>query len=356
MADKNITINVGFGTVAKTIFFILLLWVLYQLLDLVLIVLTAVVIATAIEPATRRLVKLRIPRVLAVIILYFVVFGIFSGVIIYLIPTLTQELGSLSKQLPDYINSLNLLDSPIAETLGEGALPSQLPFSEAINSLSEKVADISGNFLSVLSTVFGGALSLLLIVVMSFYLSVQEKGIENFLGIITPVKYERYVIDLWHRSQKKIGLWLRGQLLLALIVGVLVYLGLTIFGIKYALLLAIIAAIFELIPIFGPILSAIPAIAIAFIGPDGGLDKAFIVVILYVIIQQFENQLLYPLVVKQVVGVPSIVAIIALIAGGTLAGLLGMILSVPLAAVLMELFNDLDKEKHHLRAKGIPSG
>ena len=108
---------------------------------------------------------------------------------------------------------------------------------------------------------------------------------------------------------------------------------------------------FELIPIFGPILAAVPAVGLAFL--EGGIGSAFMVVIIYVIIQQFENQLFYPLVVKQVVGVPSIIAIIALFSGAQLAGLLGMILSVPLAAILMELFNDLDKEKHNLRVRGL---
>lgn len=351
MEHKDVNVTISFGTIAKTTFFIILLWILWQLLDLVLVVLTAVVIASAIEPAARWLIKYRVPRVLAVLLIYLLVFSVLAVIAVFFIPPLLGELSSLSTTLPNYIDRINSSESVGAVGEFTGILPdnfaNSLSVGEAIKTVSEQLNKISGNVFSLISAVFGGALSFLLIVVMSFYLAVQEKGIENFLGIITPVRYEKYVIDLWHRSQTKIGLWMRGQLILALLVGVLVYLALTVFGIRYALLLAVIAAIFELIPIFGPILASIPAILIALV--SGGASQAFIVVILYVIIQQFENQLLYPLVVRQVVGVPSIIAIIALIAGGTLAGLLGVILSIPLAAILMELFNDLDREKHHLK-------
>lgn len=125
--------------------------------------------------------------------------------------------------------------------------------------------------------------------------------------------------------------------------GTLVYLGLLIFSVPNALLLAFLAAAFEIIPLFGPILASIPAIAIAFV--NGGIPLALMVVGLYVIIQQFENQLIYPLVVKKVVGVSPIVSIVALAVGWQLAGLTGLILSVPIAAVVIELFDDFEKDK-----------
>jgi predicted PurR-regulated permease PerM len=126
---------------------------------------------------------------------------------------------------------------------------------------------------------------------------------------------------------------------------------LTILDVRYALLLAILAAVFELIPVFGPILSAIPAVGIAFV--DGGTTLALIVVGAFVIIQQFENHLLYPLVVTKVVGVPPLLIILALIVGATLAGFLGIILSVPAAAIVHELVRDIEKDR---KAKLQPTG
>lgn len=348
MEKRQITVQVDFGTVAKTVFFLALLWVLYQLIDLVLVVLTAVVLASAVEPAARWFQRYKVPRVLGVLIVYAIVFGLFLGTFVFFLPPLVQDLQGITAQLPEYLNS----DRSLLPSGGiSDSLPVSLSLSETLDDLAQTVANIQSNVFQVFSIVFGGLLSFVLIVVISFYLAVQEDGIKNFLTIITPVKHEKYIVELWRRSQNKIGLWMRGQLLLAVIIGVLVFLGLTIFQVKYALLLALIAAMFELIPIFGPILAAIPAVAIAFV--EGGASSGLLVIVLYIIIQQFENQLIYPLVVKQVVGVPSIIAIIALIAGAELAGLLGIILSVPMAAILMELFNDLDKEKHQLREEQV---
>ena len=136
---------------------------------------------------------------------------------------------------------------------------------------------------------------------------------------------------------------MQGQMILALIMGVLVYLGLTILGVKHALLLSIIAAVFEIIPVFGPTLAAVPAVIIGFV--DGGATLGFLTVALYAIVQQFENHLIYPLVVTRVVGVPALLVILALIVGAKLAGFLGILLSVPAAATIQELVKDIGKRR-----------
>ncbi|MEK7607825.1 MAG: AI-2E family transporter, partial [Patescibacteria group bacterium] len=154
---------------------------------------------------------------------------------------------------------------------------------------------------------------------------------------------EDYVLDLWKRTQTKIGLWMQGQLILAIVVGLLVYLGLMILGVRNALLFAVLAALLETIPLFGPIIAAIPAVAAAYV--DNGASAGFIVVGLYLIIQQFENHLIYPLVVKKIVGVPPILVIISLLIGFKLAGFLGILLSVPLSSMLVEFLDDVQKRK-----------
>ena len=181
---------------------------------------------------------------------------------------------------------------------------------------------------------------------ISFYLSVQEHGIENFLRIVTPLEHEAYILDLWQRSQRKLGRWFQGQILLGVLVGVMVFLGLTILNIKYAISLAILAAIFEIIPVFGPIMAAIPAVVIAFIqAPLSGL----MVLGLFIIVQQFENHLIYPLVVRKTIGVPPLLVVISLVIGGTLGGFYGIILSVPTAAVLVEFLNDIASRKARVK-------
>ncbi len=142
---------------------------------------------------------------------------------------------------------------------------------------------------------------------------------------------------------------MQGQLVLAVIVGVLLYLGLSILGVEYALLLAVLAAVFELIPVFGQFLAAIPAIAVAFVG--GGPSLALLVIGLYLVVQQFEAHLIYPVVVKKVVGVPPLLVILALLVGYELAGFLGILLSVPIAGAVQEFVTDIDLQKTRALAR-----
>jgi predicted PurR-regulated permease PerM len=182
-----------------------------------------------------------------------------------------------------------------------------------------------------------------LVVVLSFYFTMRDTGVEDFLRLITPAKREEYVVGLWLRARVKIGQWMQGQMLSSLIGGVIAYLGLLILGIPYALLLAFATAVLMLVPIFGSFLSAIPAITVAF--STGGATLALIVTGLYFIINQFEAHLIHPLVVNKVVGIPPLLVILALITGYELAGFLGVVIAIPVAAALREFLHDYDKGK-----------
>jgi len=337
--SKHLDINIPSSTILRVIFVLLAVYLLWYLKDLVLVVLASLVIASAMEPAIISLRKYKIPRIVSTLLVYISFFSIFFSVIFLLLPPILQETSSLLNTLPGYLDSIK---SSTNVDVGNS-------FANLSGQVNELLAGIKeGNFIGAISLVFGGIMSFVLIVVFSFYFAINEKGIEEFLRVLTPKEYEDYVLNLWKRSQEKIGLWMQGQLLLAVLIAVLVYLGLMILGVPHALALAVIAGVFELIPVFGPVLSAIPAIAIAFV--TGGLPLALAAVALYLIIQQFENHLIYPLVVTKVVGVPPIISILALLVGAKLAGILGILLSIPLAAVLQEIFDDWGKSKN----KGYP--
>ena len=340
---KNFSITTG--TIVRIILIGALAALLWHLRDLALIILTAIVIASAIEPAARSLRKIKVPRVIAVLVVYILFFALFFSVVFFLLPPVLEETSLLLASLPSYLETVGATDALTKEAIADTrSLINGFTLKETTQDLNTFVSALSGNFLAAVSIIFGGAISFILIVVFSFYFAVNERGIEEFLRVVTPVKKEEYVIGLWKRAQAKIGLWMQGQFLLAVLIGVLTFLGLSILGIQYALVLAVIAGVMELIPVFGPILSAIPAIAIAL--ANGGLTTALLVVALYLIIQQFENHLIYPLVVTKVVGVPPILVILALLVGVQLAGILGILLSVPIAALLQELFNDAEKARH----------
>ncbi|OIO32642.1 MAG: hypothetical protein COZ49_00280 [Candidatus Yonathbacteria bacterium CG_4_10_14_3_um_filter_47_65] len=348
--SNNITITITSGAIIKTLLFLLFFYALYLIIDVILVVLVAVVIASAIEPATKWFARYRIPRIPAVIFVYAIIAFSLAGIFYFLVPSLAQEVSGVIGIMPDYVIN-GASDTVVAQApLGGGqdivnglskglSIPATL---EGLRSLMNRFSDISGGAFEAMSRIFGGVFSFFLIIVVSFYLAVQDRGIENFLKLIIPLRHRDYVVDLWKRSQLKIGLWMQGQLILGFIIGVLVYLGLTIIRVPYAFLFAVLAALFELIPVFGPILASIPAILLGFI--TGGVTLSLVVAGFYLIIQQFENHLIYPLVVRKVVGVPPILVVLALIIGAQLAGFLGILLSVPIAATLIEITNDITRK------------
>ncbi|MDO8564560.1 MAG: AI-2E family transporter [bacterium] len=356
------TIQIGTGTLFRAVFVVLFILALLYLRDVVLVVLASVVIASAIEPFILSVIKRGISRVIAVLSTYIVLSVMFVAVFYFFVPSLLSDTANFLRQVPEVLEVIPNAISLPPESVREGAsfaeslsrdisqgdsvvreLSRPSSFSSAFVNVSQILSSFSEGFWDNVSVVFGGVVSFMLIIVLSFYLAVQEDGVGKFLRVVTPQSREAYVIGLWKRSQRKIGLWLQGQILLAVLVGLLVYLGLTVLGVKNALFLAALAGILEIIPLFGPILSAIPAVALAY--AQGGISLFLLVGGLYVIIQQFENHLIYPLVVKKIVGVPPMLVILAIIVGGKLAGFLGIILSVPVAATLVEYFDDMQRRK-----------
>ncbi len=308
--------------------------------DILLVLLATIVIASAIEPAVLWTRRKGVPRILAVLTIYVVSAIGFAALFYFLFLPLLGEFSNFVAQFPDY--SASLLSDPTSAGFFD-KVSSTLSVSDLLNHVNTLVGSLSQGAFSSASFVFGGVFRFLLIVILSFYLAVQEDGVGKFLRVITPWKQEAYVLNLWKRSENKIGLWMQGQALLGVIIMVLVYLGLLLIDLPHALLLAVAAGLFEIIPVFGPIISAIPAILIGF--GTGGMAEAILIAGLFLIIQQFENQLIYPLVVKKVVGVPPMVSILALLIGGQLAGFIGIVISVPVATILIEFLNDLEERK-----------
>jgi predicted PurR-regulated permease PerM len=336
MGEANITISTT--TIIKTVLILVGAALLYFLQDVVLIILTSIVIASAVEPATKFFEKYRIPRMVGVLLLYVVFIGAFAGIMYYLVPPLVHDLRTIS-------TGISTVTAPASDTglLASLGISEDFSLDAVTDALLSQLQQLSANPWQAFSKVFGGLLTFGLILIFSFYFAVQETGVDDILRVVTPPEHQAYVQGLWKRTQDKIGKWMQGQLLLGVLIGVLTYIGLTILDVPYALMLALCAGLFELIPVFGPTLSAVPAVAVAFV--HAGPTLAILVVGLYIILQQFENHLLYPLVVTKVVGVPPLLVIVGIIVGAKLAGFLGVILAVPMSALLLELVNDLQAQR-----------
>jgi predicted PurR-regulated permease PerM len=346
MIDENRRMTITTGSWVRGVAVVVLAYILFQVHQFLLGIMVSIVIASAIEPIALAARRRGLPRLPTIIGIY-VMTALFLSIFFYfLLLPLIGEVTAFVKTLTVYSNSM------VNDSILSGMFESQNVFSgidtpAIIGDLSSYLnnfsAYLSKGVFTSLSAVSGGVMSFVLIIVLSFYLAVQDDGISKFLRIISPVQHESYIINLWRRSHMKIGRWMQGQILLGVLVMILVYVGLLIIGIPHALLLAVLAGIFELIPIFGPIIAAIPAIFVAYAAD--GTSTALIVGGLYLFIQQLENHIIYPMVVKKVVGVPPMISIIALVIGGQLGGFLGLLVSVPVAAVLMEFIADLEERK-----------
>lgn len=344
-SGKNVQINISVGAVVKTVVVLSALAVLYYLFDLVLVIISSVVLASAIEPMVEWLGKKGVNRTVSVLAIYIASFVSILAMLYFLLPPLLHDFRGLSTTIPDRLETISDYTKESAFSLSNISLDlaGNLTLNDLALVLQSSFGGLTGGAIQTASILFGGVFSFILIIVISFYLAVQEDGVENVLKVITPVKHEKYIIDLWKRSRKKIGLWMQGQIFLGIFMAIFVFLGLSLLRIKYALLLALLAGVFEIIPYFGPILSAAPAVLLGF---SDNVVSGFLVLGFYVIMQQFENHLLYPQVVKKMVGVPALLVIISMIIGGKLAGFLGILISVPVAAVLMEFLADWEKKKH----------
>ncbi len=346
MSNTNHThVEITTTTIFKVILIILLFVLLYVLKDVVIIFLFALIIASAISPFANWLDEKKFPRLLGVLLLYLTVFGLFVFVFALIIPFVADELGNLTQVLPNLLQKL----SSSLENVQKGS-PQYFDFLSELQNILEGLSNYlqqsAQSIISVIASVFGGIFSFIAIIVISFYLAVTRKGIESFLSSVVPDEYESYVINLWERTEVKVGRWLQGQLLLGLIVGLVVYVGLSLMNIKFALILAALAMVLEIVPMVGPVVAAIPSVFLAIMQSP---TLALWVTLFYIVVQQLENHILVPLVFGKTIGLNPVVVIIALLVGQQLAGIPGMIISVPLSTIIVEMIDDLAKHKEDLK-------
>src|SRR3989344_585511 len=340
-------ISISTGTIIRAVLVLLGILLIWILRNLVLVLLTAIVIASFVESAVPFLKKIKINRIVGIVILYIICLVVFAGLFYLFAPLLITEIFNFSSFLSSYIPGISFLDYfQSDEFSGAKEIVANLPQNVSLSTLLSVskafVVNLSGGFFQTLSVAFGGIFNVILIVLISFYLSIQERGIENFLRLIFPIKYEDYVVDLWERSSRKIALWMKGQVVLGMVVGVLIYLVLSLLGIEYALLFAIMGGIMEMVP-YGILVALIPAFSFSYL--SGGVGSALMVTGAYIIIHQFEVFLFSPVIIKKIVGLSPIVIILSALIGFELSGFWGLILAIPVAVIVMEFLSDLEKQK-----------
>lgn len=336
---QKVSINITTTSLIKIVVFIVLLLALYTVRDIILVIIISMVLASAMDPLVDWLYrKARFPRALSVILVYAVFVSFVVMVIYFLIPPLAEQFNQLAGRLKDFKTELSFRTSTFAKVLD------QLGITGGFSALGQNFARIASNFFQTTLGVFSGIVQVIAVLAITFYLISSESGLKNFIKSLVPFKHQAYAMTLTDKIQKKMGHWLLGQLVLSGFIFLLTFIGLSILGVKYALALALLAGLLEIVPYLGPILSAVPAIFVAFVQSP---PLALFVVLLYIVIQQTENYILVPKVMGKTVGANPVVILVAVLVGFKLAGIVGMLLAVPIVAAVQVFVNDFIESREH---------
>ncbi len=334
--EKNLTINISSLTLLKVLLVILAVFFLFYIREVVLILFVAIILGSAFAPWVNWLGKYKIPRSVSILFIYLVMILALAGITYLIIPPIVVEVNQISKDFPFYweeiIQGVENFQN-YSDSRGWNA-----NIEQSLDSLRSNLGTAATGIFNTVSSFFGGIISFFLILVITFYLTVEDQAVKRMSRAFIPAKFQPYLNHLFNRMQEKIGYWLRGQLLLSLIIFLFCWIGLMVLGVKYALVLALFAGITELIPYLGPFIGAVPAVLIGFTQSP---MIAVGVIILYTIIQFLENNIIVPKLMQKVVGLNPVVTIVAIMVGFKLAGVLGIILAVPVTTALGVAIEDL---------------
>jgi predicted PurR-regulated permease PerM len=327
--------DISWESLWRVLLFVVLVAILYEGRQIILGLFLAIIISSGLEGIVNALARIGLPRSISVILI-FLVSVVLVVFIIYAI-------------VPLFIVELNTIFSTTGKTATGGL---GLLLSLKSQSLSGSLAKLSSQFLNgssspidFFSNALGSFTLAFAVIISSFYLSLSEDGVERFIKVVVPPDYEPQALKIYGHSRRLIGSWFRTQILLSLIMGITVWIGLALLGVPYAPLIAFIAGICELVPFVGPIISGAVGVVSALTVSS---SLALYTLIFFLIAQQFESNLLVPILSRRSVGLHPVIVIIALLIGAEVGGFLGIVIAVPLAAIFQEVIQEWSSKKRAL--------
>jgi predicted PurR-regulated permease PerM len=342
--DMNFELDYSTKVILRVVAVLLALAFLWVVRDIVVVILLSLVLASAMEPMVDYLNRKKIPRSVSVLGAYLLVIGFVALVASLMAPLVVEQFHVLSQNLPQYAADIQARYPNLSALFGGD-------IGSVIHSLFSGGGGADAIFNRTVGF-FNGIFAVISVLVISFYLVAADRGMKHFIHDLVPSAHQAVVMNLIQKVQHKMGLWVVGQIILSVFIFALTYIGLSILGVKYALFLALIAGLLEVVPYVGPFLSAIPAVFFALIQSPALVVG---VIILYIIIQKTEGYVLVPKVMEKTVGTSPLVVLLALLIGFKLAGVLGLLLAVPLAGAITVVIHELFHEKPAERIADAPA-
>lgn len=336
MDEQKVVIEFSVKTILWVLATVLALWLVVTIKDVLVTVLLAFILAMAVTPLVDLLEKKKVPRSISVGGVIIAVIGLTYLAIRLIVPPLVSEVSNLLANKTDYIstvtNYLQNLNPAIRDSV-----------TSSLNNLFSSAGSINvDGVISGARGVFNGLIEVILVLVLSFYLLLNNKGVEGTVVTYVPKQQQKRILSIYRKISAKMTSWLGGQAILGVIIFIIDFIVLSILHVNYALTLALLAGLFEVLPYIGPIVSGGLAVLIALTQSP---VLALIVLAFYILVQQLENHILVPQVMRKSLGLNPIVVILAIIIGGKLLGFIGILVAVPIAAAMGVLLEEFVKKQ-----------
>ncbi len=320
------TIEISTRTIVIILLLLLLIRLIFMVKELIFSFLIAFIMMSALTPLVTMLQRKKIPRGLSAFIIFVLVLALIIYIFSAIIPPVIAETSSFFNNFPRILGNVN---PGLAQYLKSDLFTQYIP-------------NLTNNALVFFKNVFSNVIFVITTIVFSFYFIIEESAIKQFLNKLLGSREGFHIAHILERSEKRMRAWFWGETILMITIGILSFIGLTLMGIKYAITLAIIAGLLEVVPVLGPILAAIPAFIIA---ASQSYFLGISVLALYFIVQQVENHIIVPQVMKKTVGLNPIIILSALIIGGKLAGATGVLLAIPITLLIETILIETLREK-----------
>lgn len=334
--------DIAWQGVMKIIMAVACLYILFVIKDILIWFLFAGIISIIFNYPIAFLKKWKIPRILSTIFVYVGFFGIISLLIYLIIPRFISEVQQFIQSFPYYFEKV----SPSLRGLGFDAFQS---FDTFLESFKDVLNAMSENVFSGLIVFFGGLSSTLFVITTAFFLSLDEKSIEKTLVILFPKRYEVYALALFERCEKRVTGWFLVRIISCVFIGVSSYIAFLLLSVPYPFTLALFCGVFNFIPYIGPFISGAGLFFLVF--PTEMLKGIFALVSFF-LIQQIENHIISPILMKKIVGLPPALVLISLALGGKLWGFLGALMAVPLLGIIFEFAKEFIEKKKEKESRG----
>ena len=331
---EKMTLDISWSSVLKVVVTLSALYLVFLVHDILILTVFGLIIAILFEWPVRNLSK-KMPRGLAIIFIYSIVFGSLVLMIFLSISSLASEIKEFVKLLPFYFEQV----SPPLAKLGFEAFRDIETFTEYLDELS---VVMGSNILNILFYIFGGVAATLYMMSVSIFMILEGESVKKGLRLLFPHEDKEKIAEVWSRSEKKVGIWFVRVLVGSVFLGLASYVVFLLMGIEYPVSLAILAGMANLIPMVGPVIGT--GVLFAVIALDS-VSKAVFVSLIYGVLQQIENNIIGPLLIKRFAGLSPTLIIISLAIGAKLSGALGAILMVPLVGVAVEFIKGLLQKK-----------